>query len=50
MLFHFNTGKKIKTFHGHKDTVYSLAISVDGKFIISGSRTGEIKVWSIDNE
>ena len=31
ILLHIHTGKEIKTFNGHKDSIiYSLAISVDG--------------------
>ena len=35
----------IITLYGHTDRVYGVAISPDGKRIVSGSRDGTIKIW-----
>ncbi len=32
---------------GHSDSVYSVAISLDGKTIVSGSEDGTLKLWDI---
>ena len=32
---------------GHSDEVYTVAISPDGKYIVSGSRDMSIKVWDL---
>ena len=39
--------KAVKTFNGHTDYVYALAVSPDGKEIASGSFNGEVKVWTL---
>jgi hypothetical protein len=38
-------GKVILTLQGHTDKVWSVAISLDGKRIITGSADGTMKVW-----
>ena len=40
------TGSQIRKLQGHKDWVYSLAISRDGKTIASGSWDGEVRLWN----
>lgn len=44
-------GKLLRTLQGHTDIVTSVAISPDGKYIVSGSgkRDGTIKVWKLIN-
>ena len=32
---------------GHSDSVYTVAISPDGKYIVSGSNDNSIKVWDL---
>ena len=32
---------------GHSDSVTSLAVSNDNKFIVSGSLDGTIKIWDL---
>jgi len=39
------TGKEIRTFSGHFDSIRSVAFSPDGKQIISGSEDCTIKLW-----
>jgi len=44
-LWDVTTGKLIRTFEGHTAQVTSLAVSRDGRRIISGSRDGTTRVW-----
>ncbi len=39
------SGKRLKSLEGHTDPVFSVAISSDGKTIVSGSRDGSVKIW-----
>ncbi|KZC08053.1 PREDICTED: WD repeat-containing protein 18 [Dufourea novaeangliae] len=34
-------------FQGHKSTIVSLSISIDGRYLLSGSNTGEVHIWDI---
>ena len=43
-----NTGKEIRTLTGHSGAVLSVAISPDGKTIVSGSKDKTIKVWNLN--
>ena len=36
------------TLSGHTDSVFSVAISKDGKYLISGSADTTIKVWNLE--
>jgi WD40 repeat protein len=38
-------GKKISQIHGHTDSIQSLAISLDGKMIVSGSKDNRVLLW-----
>jgi tricorn protease-like protein len=41
-------GKLIQTFRGHKDAIYSMALSPDGKILATGSYDQKIKLWNIE--
>ena len=49
-LFDCASGEPMVTFSGHQAGVGSVAVSLDGRFIVSGSRDGEVKLWDIDYE
>jgi hypothetical protein len=42
--------KAVKTFNGHTDYVFALAVSPDGSLIASGSFNGEVKVWKLTDD
>ena len=39
-------GKQIRSLAGHKDWVYSVAVTPDSKLIATGSYDGEIRIWN----
>ena len=47
-ILNAETGAQEKALEGHKDWVYSLAVSRDGKRLVSGSWDGEVKIWSLE--
>jgi WD40 repeat protein/S1-C subfamily serine protease len=46
-LWDRNTGKQLRTFTGHSNTVDCLAVSPDGQFLVSGSRDATLKIWKL---
>jgi WD40 repeat protein len=46
-LWSLPDGILLKTLAGHSDHVSSLAISPDGKLLVSGSRDKTVKIWSL---
>ncbi|NMB90349.1 MAG: WD40 repeat domain-containing protein [Chloroflexi bacterium] len=43
------SGKRLRTFAGHHDPVRSLALSPDGKVLVSGSRDGTLIFWDYES-
>lgn len=41
------TGYFLDRFEGHKDSVYSVAFSPDGKSLVSGSLDKTLKIWDL---
>jgi WD40 repeat protein len=48
-LWNVETGKEIRTLHGHDSYVYSVNFSPDGKTLVSGSYDNTIKLWNGSN-
>ena len=44
-----NNGYLINTLTGHSDSVRTIAISADNKYIISGSDDKTVKIWDFKN-
>jgi WD40 repeat protein len=44
------SGEEIRTLTGHSGGVYSVAISEDGKKVVSGNEDKTIKVWNLSSE
>ncbi len=49
-MWDLESGKETLSLRGHTDRVSSLALSVDGKRLFSGSGDGTIKVWDVEAE
>jgi WD40 repeat protein len=47
ILRNINTGKILRNFEGHTDEVWSVTITPNGKYIVSGSFDNTIKLWDI---
>ncbi len=41
------TAKVVRTFTGHRDMIYALALSPDGKTLATGSYDQKIKLWNV---
>ncbi len=48
-LHSIDDGKKIRTYSGHQDWVYSVAFNSATKKLATGSYDGEIRIWNSDN-
>lgn len=42
-------GHETRTPQGHVTALYAVAVSPDGKFVASGDRIGEVRVWEADS-
>lgn len=48
-LYNAKTGLHLKTLSGHKDNVYGLAFSPNGKRLISGGGDSTVRVWDVES-
>jgi len=48
-LYEFASGKLVKVLRGHKQVVFALAFSADGKRLISGSADKTARIWDVDS-
>ncbi len=46
-LWDAETGKELYRFAGHTDWVYAVAISADGRFLVSGGSDKSVRVWRV---
>lgn len=42
------TGTCVRTWHGHTDAVQALAVSPNGRFVLSGSEDGSARVFCLE--
>jgi WD40 repeat protein len=45
---HLGTGRILRTFTGHSDSIYALCLTPDGRTLVSGSRDKTLKVWNLN--
>ena len=48
-LWELSSGKCLRTFEGHTDYVSSVALSVDGRWALSGSRDNTLCLWELSS-
>jgi WD40 repeat protein len=46
-LWDLASGKELKRFEGHAGPVLSMAVSADGRFILSGSNDNTMRLWQM---
>lgn len=46
-LWQISTGECVRTFEGHSDTIYSVCITPDGRWALSGSDDKTLRLWEI---
>jgi WD40 repeat protein len=49
-LWSVESQKEVTTLQGHRDCVYSIAFSPDGKYLASSSSDYTVKLWSIESQ
>lgn len=47
ILWNAATGAKVRTFRGHTDSVYGVAIDADGRFLVTCGDDKSIRVWDM---
>ena len=45
IVWSLKTGKELSTITGNSSSIWSLALSLDGQTLVSGSRYGKVEVW-----
>jgi WD40 repeat protein len=46
-LWDLASGKELRQFRGHTAPVLSLALSADGRFLVSGSADNTMRLWQV---
>ena len=49
ILWDAESGKPLQTFRGHKDSVAAVALSANGRRVLTGSKDGTAKLWDADS-
>jgi WD40 repeat protein len=46
-LFDLDTGEKLRQFERHTAPITSLVFSADGRYLLSGSHDGTLRLWRL---
>jgi WD40 repeat protein len=49
-LWDVTTGQEVRRFEGHTDRLWDIDVSADGRFAVSGSADGTVRLWAISTE
>jgi transcription initiation factor TFIID subunit 5 len=50
MLWDLATSRRLATFNGHKNTIWSLDFSADGSMLASGSSDQTVRLWDVSGK
>lgn len=45
--FDVETGRRVRTFVGHRDRITDIGVSQDGKWLLSSSMDASLRIWDI---
>jgi WD40 repeat protein len=48
-VWDLDSGCELRTLEGHSDSVYSVAVTPDGRWAVSASYDRTLKVWDLDS-
>jgi WD40 repeat protein len=48
-VWELESGRLLRSLEGHTHGVWAVAVSPDGRFIVSGSSDGTVKVWELES-
>jgi WD40 repeat protein len=48
MLWEVETGRRLRTFEGHTESVFTVCFSPDGRYALSGSWDKTVKLWEVE--
>jgi WD40 repeat protein len=48
-VWELESGRLLRSLEGHTDGVWAVAVSPDGRFIVSGSSDHTVKVWELES-
>jgi WD40 repeat protein len=48
-VWELESGRLLRSLEGHTGRVRAVAVSPDGRFIVSGSEDGTVKVWELES-
>jgi WD40 repeat protein len=49
VIFSFKKNKQLYTINAHQNSIFTMAFSPDGRYLLSGSRDAHLKIWDCEN-